>query len=127
MYHACRITVKFIGFFVFAEIFVRFSRIRNFREIFANTKIFAKRNFAKIVPFSYDFAFSRKLKNAFSFQSTLFGTRKVFSSEKVWIFSNKFLIYFLSLQQIFADTVPTGILYTEFHKDTHLARILLQR
>jgi hypothetical protein len=39
-----------------------FSFSRNFREIFAKTKIFAKRNFAKIVPFS------RKLENAFSFQ-----------------------------------------------------------
>jgi hypothetical protein len=48
-YHACRITVKFNGLFVFAKIFAKFSW--DFRE----NEHFCKRNFAKIVPFSHDF------------------------------------------------------------------------
>jgi hypothetical protein len=61
MYHACRITVKFNGSRNFSEIFAK---------IFAKTKIFAKRNFAKIVPFSHDFCIFSKIEKCI-FVSTL--------------------------------------------------------
>jgi hypothetical protein len=43
---------------------------RNFREIFAQTKIFAKRIFSKIVPFSHDFRIFAKIEKCI-FVSTL--------------------------------------------------------
>jgi hypothetical protein len=61
MYHVCRITVKFNGVFVFA----------NFREIFA------KRNFAKIVPFSHDFRIFANIEKCI-FVSTLGDTHGFF-------------------------------------------------
>jgi hypothetical protein len=49
MYHACRITVKFNGFFVFAKL-----NFAKFRDNSSHIRMI--------------FAFSRKFKNAFSFQ-----------------------------------------------------------
>jgi hypothetical protein len=49
---ACRITVKFNGIYVLRE---------NFRENLTKTKNLAKRNFAKIFPFSHDFRIFAKI------------------------------------------------------------------
>jgi hypothetical protein len=45
MHHACRITVNFHEFFHFTEIILEIFKF--FREIFAKTEVFAKRNFVK--------------------------------------------------------------------------------
>jgi hypothetical protein len=56
MCHACPITVKCNGFFVFANF------LEILAKIFVKMKIFAKRNFAKIVPFSHDFRIFAKIE-----------------------------------------------------------------
>jgi hypothetical protein len=86
MYHACRITVIFNGFFVFAKIFAKISVfglifakfLWDFDKKFCENKFLRKslqkRTFSpneisqKLSHFGIIFAFSRKLKNAFSFQ-----------------------------------------------------------
>jgi hypothetical protein len=86
-------------FFVFAKIFAKISRYfrENFREnrsfsfsrklyeifatIFAKTKYFCETKFREIsrksAHFRMIFAFSRKLKNAFSFQPYSYGTKEI--------------------------------------------------
>jgi hypothetical protein len=81
MHHACGITVKFLEIFRFRYNFSEVFGFReNFRDIFVRfsrkfsqqTKIFRETIFReisrKLTHLRLIFAFSRKLKNAFSFQ-----------------------------------------------------------
>jgi hypothetical protein len=64
---------------------------RNFHEIFAKTKIFAKRNFAKIVPFSHNFRILAKIEKCI-FVSTLLGLAR----EKISVFGKDFKRQYLN-------------------------------